>query len=132
MIALDSGIRATVNPSTATVATGANFQFTATLTTDTTPNDVTWLLVQATIDQPDFAHGHELLSGMRHYRCQRFVYRASYGTHHPDGNGSGDFQVGHHPLCYRHDNRCPGRSDQLLERCTSRCAAGSIAAGHFP
>ena len=47
IIVLDSGIRATVNPSTATVATGANFQFTASLTTDTTPNDVTWLLAQA-------------------------------------------------------------------------------------
>ena len=47
-ITLDSGIRVTVNPATATVATGANLQFTATLTTDTTPNDVTWLLTQAT------------------------------------------------------------------------------------
>lgn len=52
VISLDSGIRATVNPATATVATGANFQFTATLTTDTTPNDVTWLLVQATTTNP--------------------------------------------------------------------------------
>lgn len=52
IITLDSGIRATVNPTTATVATGANFQFTATLTTDTTPNDVTWLLVQATSTNP--------------------------------------------------------------------------------
>ena len=41
-----------MNPPTATVATGANFQFTATLTTDTTPNDVTWLLVQATSTNP--------------------------------------------------------------------------------
>ena len=46
-ITLDSGIRATVNPATATVATGSKFQFTATLTTDTTPNDVTWLVAQA-------------------------------------------------------------------------------------
>jgi DNA-binding beta-propeller fold protein YncE len=52
VITLDSGIRATVNPATATVATGANFQFTASLTTDTTPNDVTWLLVQATTTNP--------------------------------------------------------------------------------
>lgn len=52
IISLDSGIRATVNPPTATVATGANFQFTATLTTDQTPNDVTWLLVQATTTNP--------------------------------------------------------------------------------
>ncbi|MDP9338566.1 MAG: hypothetical protein M3P45_06830 [Acidobacteriota bacterium] len=51
-ITLDSGIRAGVNPATATVATGANFQFTATLTTDTTPNDVTWLLVQGTTANP--------------------------------------------------------------------------------
>ncbi|MDP9147334.1 MAG: hypothetical protein M3N22_06715 [Acidobacteriota bacterium] len=48
MITLDSGILVTVNPSTATVATGSNLQFTATLTTDTVPNDVTWLLTQAT------------------------------------------------------------------------------------
>jgi DNA-binding beta-propeller fold protein YncE len=52
VISLDSGIRASVNPATATVATGSNFQFTATLTTDTTPNDVTWLLVQATTTNP--------------------------------------------------------------------------------
>ncbi len=51
-ISLDSGVRVTVNPTTATVATNATFQFTATLTTDTTPNDVTWLLVQATTDNP--------------------------------------------------------------------------------
>jgi DNA-binding beta-propeller fold protein YncE len=52
VISLDSGIRAAVNPPTATVATDAKFQFTATLTTDTTPNDVTWLLVQATTTNP--------------------------------------------------------------------------------
>jgi DNA-binding beta-propeller fold protein YncE len=45
---LDSGIRVTVTPATATVATGSSFQFHATLTTDTTPNDVTWLVTQAT------------------------------------------------------------------------------------
>jgi len=45
-ISLDSGIRVTVTPATATVATGSSFQFHATLTTDTTPNDVTWLLAQ--------------------------------------------------------------------------------------
>jgi DNA-binding beta-propeller fold protein YncE len=47
-IALDSGIRVTVVPATATVATGSSFQFNATLTNDNTPNDVTWLLAQAT------------------------------------------------------------------------------------
>jgi DNA-binding beta-propeller fold protein YncE len=47
-IALDSGIRVTVTPATATVATGSSFQFHATLTNDATPNDVTWLLAQAT------------------------------------------------------------------------------------
>ena len=47
-ISLDSGIRVTVTPATATVATGSAFQFHATLTNDTTPNDVTWLLAQAT------------------------------------------------------------------------------------
>jgi DNA-binding beta-propeller fold protein YncE len=45
---LDSGIRVTVTPATATVATGSSFQFHASLTTDTTPNDVTWLVTQAT------------------------------------------------------------------------------------
>jgi DNA-binding beta-propeller fold protein YncE len=45
-IALDSGIRVTLNPAVATVSTGSSFQFTASLTTDTTPNDVTWLLAQ--------------------------------------------------------------------------------------
>jgi DNA-binding beta-propeller fold protein YncE len=52
MITLDSGIRVSVSPTTATVATGANLQFTATLTTDTTPNDVTWLLAQGTTASP--------------------------------------------------------------------------------
>jgi len=47
-ISLDSGIRVTVAPPTATVATGSSFQFHATLTNDATPNDVTWLLAQAT------------------------------------------------------------------------------------
>jgi DNA-binding beta-propeller fold protein YncE len=47
-IALDSGIRVTVTPATATVSTGSVFQFHATLTNDATPNDVTWLLAQAT------------------------------------------------------------------------------------
>ena len=47
-ISLDSGIRVTVTPATATVATGSAFQFHATLTNDATPNDVTWLVAQAT------------------------------------------------------------------------------------
>jgi DNA-binding beta-propeller fold protein YncE len=47
-VVLDSGIRVTVTPATATVATGSSFQFHATLTTDTIPNDVTWLVMQAT------------------------------------------------------------------------------------
>jgi DNA-binding beta-propeller fold protein YncE len=47
-ITLDSGIRVSVTPATATVATGSAFQFHATLTNDATPNDVTWLLAQAT------------------------------------------------------------------------------------
>ena len=47
-IALDSGIRVTVTPATATVSTGSAFQFHATLTNDNTPDDVTWLLAQAT------------------------------------------------------------------------------------
>jgi hypothetical protein len=46
-INLDSGIRVTVTPATATVASGSDFQFHATLTNDTTPDDVTWLLAQA-------------------------------------------------------------------------------------
>jgi DNA-binding beta-propeller fold protein YncE len=47
-VTLDSGIRVTITPSTATVATGSSFQFHATLTTDPIPNDVTWLVTQAT------------------------------------------------------------------------------------
>jgi DNA-binding beta-propeller fold protein YncE len=47
-ITLDSGIRVSVTPATATVATGSSFQFHASLTNDATPNDVTWLLAQAT------------------------------------------------------------------------------------
>src|SRR6202030_1193521 len=47
-ITLDSGIRVTVTPATATVSTGSSFQFHATLTNDATPNDVTWLVAQAT------------------------------------------------------------------------------------
>jgi DNA-binding beta-propeller fold protein YncE len=52
VINLDSGIRVTITPLTATVATGANFQFHASLTNDTTPNDVTWLVTQVTTILP--------------------------------------------------------------------------------
>ena len=48
LVSLDSGIRVTITPSTATVATGSAFQFHATLTTDPIPNNVTWLVTQAT------------------------------------------------------------------------------------
>ena len=47
-VALDSGIRVTITPLAATVATGSSFPFHATLTNDNTPNDVTWLVMQAT------------------------------------------------------------------------------------
>jgi DNA-binding beta-propeller fold protein YncE len=47
-ITLDSGIRVTIIPATATVATGSSFQFHPTLTNDPLPNDVTWLVMQAT------------------------------------------------------------------------------------
>lgn len=41
-INLDSGIRVSVAPATATVGTGESFQFNASLTNDSVPNDVTW------------------------------------------------------------------------------------------
>jgi DNA-binding beta-propeller fold protein YncE len=47
-VALDSGIRVTITPLAATVATGSSFPFHATLTNDNTPNDVTWLVMQLT------------------------------------------------------------------------------------
>jgi DNA-binding beta-propeller fold protein YncE len=46
VVTLDSGITVTINPANAAVPTGQNFQFTATLANDTTPNDVTWQLTQ--------------------------------------------------------------------------------------
>lgn len=55
VINLDSGIRVTVVPATATVATGSKFQFTASLTTDPKPNNVTWLVTQATTISPTAA-----------------------------------------------------------------------------
>jgi DNA-binding beta-propeller fold protein YncE len=45
-VSLDSGISVTINPATAAVPTSQNFQFVATLTNDTTPNDVTWQVTQ--------------------------------------------------------------------------------------
>jgi DNA-binding beta-propeller fold protein YncE len=46
VVTLDSGISVTVNPATAAVPTNQKFQFVATLTNDTVPNDVTWQLTQ--------------------------------------------------------------------------------------
>jgi len=45
-IAIDSGIRITVTPSTASVPTSESQQFIAGQTNDATPNDVTWLVTQ--------------------------------------------------------------------------------------
>lgn len=55
-IILDSGISVTVNPTAATLAVGSNGNpgesklFTATLTTDTTPGDVTWGITNSTVN----------------------------------------------------------------------------------
>ena len=46
VVTLNSGITVAINPANAAVPTGQNFQFTATLANDTTPNDVTWQLTQ--------------------------------------------------------------------------------------
>jgi DNA-binding beta-propeller fold protein YncE len=46
VVTLNSGISVTINPANAAVPTGQNFQFVATLTNDTVPNDVTWQLTQ--------------------------------------------------------------------------------------
>jgi DNA-binding beta-propeller fold protein YncE len=46
VVTLDSGITVTINPANAAVPTSQNFQFTASLTNDTIPNDVTWQLTQ--------------------------------------------------------------------------------------
>src|ERR1700722_19756586 len=45
-VILDSGISVTINPATAAVPTSQNFQFVATLTNASTPNDVTWQVTQ--------------------------------------------------------------------------------------
>ncbi|HEY2822888.1 MAG TPA: hypothetical protein VGJ06_17715 [Candidatus Acidoferrum sp.] len=46
VITLDSGISVTINPATAAVPTSQKFQFVASLTNDTVPNDVTWQVTQ--------------------------------------------------------------------------------------
>lgn len=45
-VSLASGITVTINPANAAVPAGQNFQFVATLTNDSIPNDVTWQLTQ--------------------------------------------------------------------------------------
>jgi DNA-binding beta-propeller fold protein YncE len=45
-IAIDSGVRISISPSTASVPTKESQQFTPGQTNDTTPNDVTWLVTQ--------------------------------------------------------------------------------------
>lgn len=47
---LDSGIRVTVSPTSAAIALGETKLFTATLTTDTVPNDVTWNVTNSTVN----------------------------------------------------------------------------------
>jgi len=55
-LALDSGIAVTINPASATLAVGSNGNtgetklFTVTLTTDTTPGDVTWGVTNTTVN----------------------------------------------------------------------------------
>ena len=49
VVSLNSGISVTINPANAAVPTGQNFQFIASLTNDTTPNDVTWQLTQESL-----------------------------------------------------------------------------------
>jgi len=46
VVTLNSGVSVTINPANAAVPTSQNFQFVATLTNDTVPNDVTWQLTQ--------------------------------------------------------------------------------------
>jgi DNA-binding beta-propeller fold protein YncE len=53
IVDLNSGISVTVVPSAAYVPTSQNFQFTAGLTNDSTPNDVTWRLTQEPVTTPD-------------------------------------------------------------------------------
>ncbi|MBZ5700801.1 MAG: hypothetical protein LAN84_03050 [Acidobacteriia bacterium] len=45
-VTLDSGIRVSITPTTATIGTGESFQFTASLTNDPVPNDVNWSVTQ--------------------------------------------------------------------------------------
>lgn len=50
LLRLESGILVTVTPAAATLALGETKQFTATLTTDNTPNDVTWGVTNTTVN----------------------------------------------------------------------------------
>jgi len=50
VIQVDSGISVVLSPTTATVPTSSNFQFSATLTNDLQSQGVTWLVSQGTID----------------------------------------------------------------------------------
>jgi hypothetical protein len=62
-IVLDSGIRVTIAPSSAAIALGETKLFTATLTTDTTPNDVTWNVTNSTVNTggtPSIANTYNL------------------------------------------------------------------------
>jgi hypothetical protein len=49
-LALNSGISVTITPSTAAIALGEQKLFSATLTADTTPNDVTWNVTNTTVN----------------------------------------------------------------------------------
>jgi DNA-binding beta-propeller fold protein YncE len=46
VVTLNSGISVAINPANAAIPTGQNFQFTATLTNDSTPNNVNWIVTQ--------------------------------------------------------------------------------------
>jgi DNA-binding beta-propeller fold protein YncE len=46
MVTLNSGVTVTINPATAAIPTGQNFQFVASLTNDPVPNDASWQLTQ--------------------------------------------------------------------------------------
>ena len=56
VVTLNSGITVAINPANAAVPTGQNFQFTATLANDTTPNDVTWQLTQEPLSTTTLAN----------------------------------------------------------------------------
>src|SRR5580704_6885127 len=56
VITLNSGISVAINPANAAIPTGQSFQFVATLTTDTTPNNVTWQLTQEPLSTTTLAN----------------------------------------------------------------------------